>query len=209
MTRVAAASASTLVTLLALGAGPAPCQETPPPDQVWIKGISYAGHCSAGSVTVSLAPDAGSFRLGMGGIRAFMGPGTSLMHSRKNCQINVALQKPEGFTVAIDAIDYAGEAELPAHVRAFHRVMHYFAGGPPIATPYTTILDPFFGPWEHHRETDPAELAYFTCLSSYASFDFTVVVRLQPPASGERPESFIELTSGPNVRLQWKRCAGS
>jgi hypothetical protein len=88
---------------------------------------AYGGTgCPAGSASVSLSPDNSAISIlfdqyvvDTGGTKSF---------DRKNCNIAVPVHVPQGFSVAVMAIDYRGFMQLPEGARANLMVNYFLAG---------------------------------------------------------------------------------
>jgi Domain of unknown function (DUF4360) len=101
----------------------------PNPSQVFIRQISHAGTgCPAGTVASNLSSDAKAFTLLFDSFVAEAGPGVALSAGRKNCQILVDLQYPQGWSYSIFTFDYRGFAQLDAQVMGEQTARYYFQG---------------------------------------------------------------------------------
>ena len=102
---------------LAMVTAPAtPSDSSPPSGKITldIKTINGSG-CPAGTADASaeVASDNTSFTVKYDNFTAKAGKGASAIDFRKNCQINVLVHIPQGFTYAIARVDYRGFAHLP------------------------------------------------------------------------------------------------
>ncbi len=87
----------------------------------------YGGSgCPAGSASVALSPDQKAISIlfdqyvvEAGGTKSF---------DRKNCNIAIPVQVPQGYSVAVMAIDYRGFVGLPSGGRASLNVNYFLAG---------------------------------------------------------------------------------
>lgn len=82
--------------------------------------------CPGGSASVSVSPDSKSisvlfdqYVVEAGGAKSF---------DRKNCNISIPVKVPNGYSVAVFAIDYRGFAGLPSGARATLSVDYFLAG---------------------------------------------------------------------------------
>ena len=88
---------------------------------------AYGGTgCPAGSASVALSPDQSAISIlfdqyvaEAGGAKAF---------DRKNCNIAIPVHVPQGYSVAVMAIDYRGFVGLPYGARANLSVNYFLAG---------------------------------------------------------------------------------
>ncbi|HEX2144221.1 MAG TPA: DUF4360 domain-containing protein, partial [Glycomyces sp.] len=68
--------------------------------------------CPQGTADVEVNGDNTSFTVTYDRFQAEAGGGTDVVDSRKNCQINLAVNIPQGFTYAIARADYRGFGHL-------------------------------------------------------------------------------------------------
>lgn len=136
----------------------------PPDDQIVIDIVTVNGSgCPPGSAAVAVAPDNTAFTVTYSEYLAQVGVGARPTDFRKNCQLNVAVHVPSGFTYAIARADYRGFASLAAGATAMQRATYYFQGMP--MSDYRTHM--FSGAlednWQTSDETDIAALIYHPC----------------------------------------------
>lgn len=99
------------------------------PEYVRVRSLSYAGTgCPAGTVAENISPDHKAFTLLFDSYVAEAGPGIPLSAARKNCQLNVDLDFPPGWTYTIATVDYRGFVALDAGVTALQKSSYYFQG---------------------------------------------------------------------------------
>lgn len=85
--------------------------------------------CPAGTVSVTLSPDATSLSLLFDGYQINAGGATNRAFDRKSCNIAIPVNVPGGYSVSIIAIDYRGFNQLPQGARSQFSVEYFFAGG--------------------------------------------------------------------------------
>jgi len=101
----------------------------PNPNEVYVQSISYGGSgCPQGSVGSSFSNDRKSYTLIFDSFVASSGPGVAVTESRKNCQLNVNMRLPNGFSYSIATFDYRGYVQLPAGATAEQKSIYYFQG---------------------------------------------------------------------------------
>jgi hypothetical protein len=96
-------------------------------DTIQLGQPAYGGTgCPAGTASVSLSPDNQAISIlfdqyvvEAGGAKGF---------DRKNCNIAIPVHVPQGYSVAVMAIDYRGFVQLPAGARANLMVNYFLAG---------------------------------------------------------------------------------
>jgi hypothetical protein len=113
------------------------------PSYVRVKSISYAGSgCPAGTVATNVAQDRQAFTLLFDSYIAEVGPGVPFREKRKNCQINLDLDFPSGWSYSIFTVDYRGYASLERGVKATQQASYYFQGQGQTATLKTVLKGP-------------------------------------------------------------------
>jgi hypothetical protein len=91
---------------------------------------SYGGTgCPAGTVGVTLAPDASSLSLLFDGYVVEAGGMTGRSFDRKSCNVAIPVNVPQGISVSIINVDYRGFNALPVGGRSTFSVEYFFAGG--------------------------------------------------------------------------------
>lgn len=113
--------------------------------KTYIQGIIYGGTgCRQGTVSSSISPDLNSFTIILDEFIVSTGPGMTERDTRKNCQINVDLQYPLGWSYSIVSVDYRGFVSLPQNFSAIQTSTYYFSGSVEEIS-YSTI---YSGPFE-------------------------------------------------------------
>ncbi|GAB3164478.1 DUF4360 domain-containing protein [Amycolatopsis stemonae] len=174
-----------------------------------IKTINGSG-CPAGTATASadVASDNTSFTVHYTNFTAKAGGGASALDARKNCQINVLVHVPQGFTYAIAEADYRGFAHIESGASALEQANYYFAGTSPTARVRHTFPGPFHGVWRATDTTDVAELVFAPCGEDR---NLNVNAELRADAGTSSATSFIEMDSehasvDTIYHFAWKTC---
>jgi hypothetical protein len=119
--------------------------------------------CKSGTAAVAVSADNTAFTVTYSDYLAQIGGGAKSTDFRKNCQLNLRVHVPSGFTYAIAEADFRGYAQLAKGATAQERANYYFQGSP--QTLYTT--HPFKGPydddWTASDSLDIASLVYKPC----------------------------------------------
>jgi Domain of unknown function (DUF4360) len=103
--------------------------DDPPDDEIVIDLVAMAGSgCAPGTADVAVSPDNTAFTVIYSTYLAQAGPGVPLTENRKNCQLNVLVHVPHGFTFAIAKVDYRGYGFLQRGATAIQRANYYFQG---------------------------------------------------------------------------------
>jgi hypothetical protein len=208
-----------LVTVLALTlAGPAGAatvedQSTPPPGGITVEVVTVNGSgCRPGSAAVATASDNTAFTVTYSEYLAQVGVGANPTDFRKNCQLNVLVRVPQGFTYAIAKVDYRGFAYLQSGAVAHQGANYYFAGQSPTARVSHRIRGPRNDNWQYTDSTPVAELVWAPC---GAARNLNVNTDLRVYAGSSNPNSttsFVAMDSTDGsiktiYHFSWKRCA--
>jgi hypothetical protein len=82
---------------------------------------------------------------------------------RKNCQINIRVNVPEGYTYGLARTTYEGYAHLQEGATALHRITTYLQG----TTPNAVVNHPFTGPfsddWQTQYRPAAADIQWSPC----------------------------------------------
>ncbi|MFG1646274.1 DUF4360 domain-containing protein [Amycolatopsis sp. NPDC049252] len=200
------------VTILSLLAAPADSSANPVPTEkitLDIKTINGSG-CPAGTATASadVASDNTSFTVRYSNFTAKAGGGASALDGRKNCQINVLVHVPQGFTYAIAEADYRGFAHIESGASTLEQANYYFAGTSPTARVRHTFPGPFHGQWRATDTTDVAALVFAPCGEDR---NLNINAELRADDGTSTGSTFIEMDSEhANVdtvyHFAWKNC---
>ncbi|MEU0276668.1 DUF4360 domain-containing protein, partial [Streptomyces sp. NPDC006307] len=123
-TAVGGATAALLAaTVLSPGASAATTRAiVAPPDKIVIEVATVNGSgCPLGTAAVAVAPDNTAFTVTYSDYLAQVGVGAEPTDFRKNCQLNLVVHVPQGFTYAVASADYRGYASLAAGASAVQK----------------------------------------------------------------------------------------
>lgn len=113
------------------------------PPYARVRSISYAGSgCPAGSVAKNISPDLQAFTLLFDQYIAEVGPGVPFLQRRKNCQLNIDLDFPSGWTYTLFTVDTRGYVALEPGVTATQTSSYYFQGQGSTARLATVLTGP-------------------------------------------------------------------
>jgi hypothetical protein len=130
--------------------------DTPPSGRITIDLVTMNGSGCPRGTAVTVAPDNTTFFVAYSDYMAVAGAGSSPTEFRKNCQLNVLVHVPQGFSFAIAEADYTGFAALGAGATASQRANYFFTGD----SQNHVIVHSFNGPMEDDWQTmDTAEIA--------------------------------------------------
>jgi len=203
-----------MATVLALSPpGPAAAgvgDSTAPPDDVIVVDVVTVNGsgCPAGTASVTVSPDNTGFRVTYRNYVARDGAGADPVDFRKNCQLNLLVHIPQGFTYAIARADYRGFASLKAGATALQRAAYYFQGSSDTAYSDHPFAGALRGDWHTVDETPVAALVFAPC---GRNVNLNVNTELRVDAGPSNGRSFIEMDST-NGRINtifqfhWKQC---
>ena len=99
--------------------------------------------CPAGSVSTTLSPDEKSLSLIFDEYSVSAGGTTGRSFDRKSCNVAIPVHVPQGYSVAVLAVDYRGFNHLPAGASSQFNVEYFFAGsrGPAFRRSFFGSLD--------------------------------------------------------------------
>jgi hypothetical protein len=200
-------AASLLVTPVA---EPATDVDAPPASGVTFSVVTVNGSgCPAGTARVRTSADNTSFTVSYDDYLAEDGARTDPTDFRKNCQINLLVSIPQGFTYAIAKAEYRGHAKLAAGARAEQNAYYYFTGTSPTAETNYPINGPYNGSWKNVDAAEVAALVYSPCgVKTNLNINSELRVRA---GSAESTRSWISMDKAhgdvDNVyHVSWKRC---
>ncbi|MGN9910182.1 DUF4360 domain-containing protein [Phytohabitans sp. LJ34] len=181
----------------------------PPDDKVVIDLIAMAGSgCRPGTADVAVSPDNTAFTVIYSDYLAQVGPGLPVADGRKNCQINVLVHVPQGFTFAIAKVDHRGYALLERGASAMQRANYYFQGmtqGSFVTHPITAPLD---DNWIATDEVEVAAMVWRPC-GELRNLNINTELRVNKGTSTGTSFVTMDSTDG-DIRtvyhFNWRRC---
>ncbi|NGO70297.1 DUF4360 domain-containing protein [Streptomyces boncukensis] len=205
---LAAVLASTLVTSQAQAA---PIFENPPDDEIVIKIATVNGSgCPKGTAAVAVAPDNKAFTVTYSDYLAQVGPGSKPTDFRKNCQLNLIMHVPQGFTYAIASVDYRGYAFLNKGASGMSKASYYFQGSSETTTHSHNYDGAYDDNWQATDETDYAHLVWAPC-GELRNFNINTELRVNKGTSDPTATSFMTMDStdgsvSTTYHFAWKKC---
>jgi hypothetical protein len=184
----------------------------PPPDKITINVVTVNGSgCPSGTAAVAISPDNTAFTVTYSQYNAMVGVGAKPTDSRKNCQINLQVHVPQGFTYAIAQADYRGYASLASGATAMERANYYFQGQSPTAYAIHSFTGALEDDWQATDTTDLSALVYAPC-GEQRLFNINTELRANAGTSNPRTTtSFISMDStdgaiNTTYHFAWKVC---
>lgn len=183
----------------------------PPPDKIVIDVVTVNGSgCPAGTAAVAVAPDNTAFTVTYSKFLAQVGGGAAPTDFRKNCQLNLRVHVPNGFTYAVAQADYRGFAHLEKGATALQRANYYFQAMSPTAYVEHPFSGSFEDNWQTTDKTDVAQLVYAPC-GEQRNFNINAELRVNAGTSKPGATSFITMDStdgsiSTTYHFAWKTC---
>jgi hypothetical protein len=137
---------------------------TPPLDHVTIDVVTVNGSgCPAGTAAVAVSEDNKAFTVTYSDFLAHVGVGAKPTDFRKNCQLSLRVNVPQGFTYGIAEADYRGFAHLEAGASGMERANYYFQGMSPTAFQTHPYTGPLSDDWQATDTTEIAAIVFAPC----------------------------------------------
>jgi hypothetical protein len=186
--------------------------DDPPNDRIVIEVVTVNGSgCPRRTAAIAVAPDNTAFTVTYSQYMAQVGVGSKPTDFRKNCQINVRVHVPQGFTFAIARVDYRGFASLAKGAKAQLRASYYFQGNGDTDRRTHGLGSPFEDNWQASDHTDIASLIFRPC-GADRLFNINTELRVDKGSSDvKKTTSFIAMDSTDGsiktvYHFHWKRC---
>lgn len=199
------------IAILALGlAGSTAAWGEDVPSYVRIRSINYNGSgCPLNTVAQNIADDKKAFTLLFSEFIAEAGPGIDLSQSRKNCQITVDMDFPQGYSYSLVSFDYRGYASLDRRVEATQKTTYYFQGQTPSAS-FASTLRGIYDQDYHFRDTLGLEALVWSPCGAQRALNLNAQVRVNNRSNtAGRGLMTIDSIDGQVVHkygIQWRRC---
>ncbi|SDM46494.1 protein of unknown function [Lentzea albidocapillata subsp. violacea] len=204
------AMAATGLALSLLVAPEAPSTaDVVPPGKITVDVVTVNGSgCPAGTAAVAASHDNTSFTVTYSDYTAQAGAGSTPTQFRKNCQLNLRVHYPQGFTFGIAKADHRGFAHLPRGARGMQRAGYYFSGSSSTGTSTHDIAAPTSDNWQFTDTTEVAEIVFAPC---GAVRHLNVNTELRAFTNSANQPAFVSMDStdgSVRTRYQfaWKRC---
>ncbi|MET7391232.1 DUF4360 domain-containing protein [Streptomyces sp. NPDC005529] len=212
-TMIAGGAAAVLlaVTTPVHGAAAASGTLTAPPDKIVIEVATVNGSgCPQDTSQVAVSEDNTAFTVTYSNYLAQAGGGSDPVDFRKNCQLNLRVHVPSGFTYAIVQADYRGYAFLQPGASALERASYYFQGMPQTAFRSHQLSGSYDDNWQTSDQTDYADLVWAPC-GEKRNFNINTELRVNGGTSSPSRMSFMTMDSTDGsvntvYHLAWKEC---
>ncbi|MGW0764542.1 DUF4360 domain-containing protein [Streptomyces sp. NPDC002676] len=188
-----------------------PVVDDPPPDKIVIDVATVNGSgCPAGTAAVAVSPDNTAFTVTYSDYLAQAGGTSDPTAYRKNCQLNLVVHVPQGFTYAIASADYRGFLSLQPGARGTQKASYYFQGSPNTAARTHPFSGPYNDDWQATDSTDWAQLVWAPC-GVLRNFNINTELRVNAGTQAPGKVSFMTMDSTDGdistvYHLAWKEC---
>ncbi|HCA85944.1 MAG TPA: DUF4360 domain-containing protein [Streptomyces sp.] len=167
--------------------------------------------CPAGTAAVAVSADNTAFTVTYSEYLAQVGVGAKPTDFRKNCQLNLAMRVPQGFTYAIASVDYRGYAYLEDGATAVQKAQYYFQGSPDTDEGVHQFVGPYDDNWQATDETELGALVWAPC-GEIRNFNINTELRVNGGESDTTATtSFMAMDStdgdvNTTYQMAWKEC---
>ncbi len=188
--------------------------EDPPPDKIVIKVATVNGSgCPQGTAAVAVSEDNTAFTVTYSDYLAQAGGNSDPTAFRKNCQLNLLVHVPQGFTYAVASADYRGFAALQSGASAVQRASYYFQGSSSTVFKSHPFAGPYNDNWQATDTTDWAQLVWAPC-GVQRNFNINTELRVTAGSQAPGKVSFMTMDSTDGeistvYHLAWKECPES
>ncbi|MDB1087249.1 DUF4360 domain-containing protein [Streptomyces sp. ACA25] len=183
-----------------------------PEDQMVIELITVNGSgCPDGTAAVAVSADNTAFTVTYSEYLAQVGVGARPTDFRKNCQLNLAVRVPQGFTYAVVGVDYRGYAYLEDGATATQQANYYFQGSPQTAASVHAFEGPYDDNWQATDSVEAGSVAWAPC-GELRNFNINTELRVNAGTSDPtETTSFMAMDSTDGdvkttYQLAWKEC---
>ncbi|MET8167411.1 DUF4360 domain-containing protein [Streptomyces sp. NPDC057456] len=188
-----------------------PVFDNPPPDKIVIDVATVNGSgCPAGTAAVAVSEDNTAFTVTYSDYLAQVGGGSNPTAFRKNCQLNLIVHVPSGFTYAIAKADYRGYASLQSGATATQRASYYFQGSSQTVFKNHNFSGSYNDSWQATDSTDWAQLVWAPC-GVQRNFNINTELRVNAGTSSPSKVSFMTMDSTDGdlstiYHMAWQQC---
>jgi hypothetical protein len=181
----------------------------PPSDEMVIDLVAMAGSgCRPGTADVAVSPDNTAFTAIYSDYLAEAGPGIATTAGRRNCQLNVLVHVPQGFTFAITKVDYRGYGLLQRGATATQRANYYFQGMSESTFTNHPVASPLDDNWFVSDEVPIASVVWHPC-GELRNLNINTELRVNKGSSTQ--PSFLTMDSvdgsiSTTYHFAWQRC---
>jgi hypothetical protein len=208
------AVAALLTTVLPAQHSSSPVFDDPPPDKIVINVATVNGSgCPQGTTAVAVSEDNTAFTVTYSAYLAQVGGNSDPTAFRKNCQLNLVVHVPQGFTYAIASADYRGFASLQRGASGAQKASYYFQGSSNTTSKNHPLNGPYDDNWQANDTTEVAQLVWAPC-GVQRNFNINTELRVAAGSSASSAVSFMTMDSTDGdistvYHMAWEHCPGS
>jgi len=184
----------------------------PPSDRIVIEVATVNGSgCRPGSAAVAVSKDNTAFTVTYSEYTAQVGVGAKPTDARKNCQLNLKVHVPQGFTYAIAQTDYRGFAHLEKGATGTERASYYFQGSSDTQRLTHTFKGLLDDDWQATDSVDVEALVFAPC-GELRNLNINTELRVNAGTSDlKKTTSFMAMDSTDGsintvYHFAWKKC---
>jgi len=184
----------------------------PAKDSVIVKIVTMNGSgCPAGTAMAQMYPDGTGFRIFYNDYLVQDGDGAPPVDVRKNCQINLQVKTPRGYTYAISRASYRGYAHLVTGAVGTQLSHFYFAGMSQTQTYKHTFVGPYHGSW-NVVDTPSLDSLQFAPCDEDRNLNINTELRVFNDSGTENKISFMSMGTSTtrfsaDYDFEWRTCA--
>ena len=177
-------------------------------DDISLGEPGYGGTgCPAGTVSVTLSPDAKSLSLLFDQYQVAVGGQTGKSFDRKSCNIAIPVHVPQGLSVSVLKIDFRGFNQLPQSATSQFNVEYFFAG-----TRGPSFQRKFRGPVAEDyliNNNLSVQAVVWSGCGADVNLRTNSSMRVQTVANREAMASIDseDVSAGLIYQLQWRQCS--
>ncbi|MEU6241032.1 MULTISPECIES: DUF4360 domain-containing protein [unclassified Streptomyces] len=190
---------------------PSSVLDNPPPDKIVIDVATVNGSgCPQGTAAVAVSPDNTAFTVTYSDYLAQAGGNSDPTAYRKNCQLNLIVHVPQGFTYAIASADYRGFLSLQPGASATQKASYYFQGSSSTVARTHPFGGAYNDDWQATDTTDWAQLVWAPC-GVQRNFNINTELRVNAGTTSPGKVSFMTMDSTDGdistvYHLAWQQC---
>jgi hypothetical protein len=168
--------------------------------------------CPQGSTAISVSEDKQAITVTYAKFQAKVGRGAAEDEFRRNCQISLKVDIPQGYTYSIVSANYRGFARLEPGASAYSKANYYFQGYTPDVDGEKKMLrGPYDGDWKLTDKLGMASVSLKCGQKRNLQINTELRAYAGPSDVAGRTTSLIGMDStdtsfSTEYRLAWKRC---
>ncbi len=185
------------------------------PQGAQIVGVSLAGPgCRNATAGVAISPDAKDLSILFD--EFFLNADASNVNPRNlrsevSCNVNIEMQIPRGWQMALVGVDYRGFAGLPAGATGYQRFLYQGPNMPIVSLREATFSGPYNNNYIFQAQQKPSRLAYTPCGISNFRLAMTAVLGVAYAHRGNYPAAMMsvdsqDLSVKQSFQVSWLRC---